>query len=132
MPPEQTWHSYRRHGEVTAEQRQVGWTWTMSTGEVMRAQPGDWAVIDDGGNERSVAAAVFAATHERVGPGRYRRSGTVRARPAVAGEVIATLEGDVVAKAGDWIIEGSQGEQWPVPEPQFRKTYDGPVDQEHG
>lgn len=100
----------------------------MSTGEVMTAQPGDWAVIDDAGNERSVAAAVFAATHEQVGPGRYRRSGTVRARPAVAGEVIATLEGEVVAKAGDWIIEGSQGEQWPIPEPQFRTTYDGPLE----
>jgi hypothetical protein len=37
--------------------------------------------------------------------------------------VIHTLEGDMSANVGDWIIIGSQGEQWPVRQDIFKKTY---------
>jgi hypothetical protein len=94
----------------------------------MHAQPGDWAVVDDRGDERSVAAEVFESTHQMIGPGRYRRSGTVLARRATRREVIQTLEGDVVANKGHWIIQGPQGEKWPVPDEQFRDSYEGPLD----
>jgi hypothetical protein len=126
------WHRYRRLGEVTAEKRRHSWTWTTTTGELMQAQPGDWAVIDDAGDERSVAAGVFESTHEQVGPRRYRRYGTVLARPAMRRELISTLEGEVVANAGDWIVQGNQGEQWPVPDSQFRDSYAGPIDADTG
>lgn len=117
------WRPYRRLGEVTAERRSHAWTWTARSGEVMQARAGDWAVVDDNGDERSVAAEVFDATHEPVASGRFRRTGRVRARPATAGEVIRTLEGDVVAGEHDWVVEGAGGEQWPVPDAQFRDSY---------
>jgi hypothetical protein len=124
MSSNDEWRRYRRRGEVTAEKREHGWTWQTATGEVMSAQPGDWAVTDDSGSDRSVAADVFESMHEQVAENRYRRSGTVLARQATQEEVISTLEGDVVANAGDWIVQGSQGEQWPVPDEQFRSSYE--------
>ena len=126
------WRRYRRRGEVAAEKRSHAWTWTAATGDVMQASAGDWAVFDDAGHERSVAASVFESTHERVGPGRYRRSGTVAARRAMSEQVVTTLEGDIVAHLGDWIIEGPQGERWPIPDEQFRLSYEGPVADNNG
>lgn len=119
------WRRYRRRGEVTAEQRQHPWTWTTPSGDVMHARRGDWAVVDANGDERSVAAEVFASTHESIGSGHYLRTGTVLARRAIPGEVIETLEGNAVAGEDDWIVQGARGEQWPVSDAQFRATYDG-------
>ena len=127
-PSDNGWRRFRRRGEITAEKRDHPWTWETPAGDVMQAQSGDWAVTDDKGNERSVAAEIFETTHEQIGPQRYRRSGTVLARRATGRQVISTLEGDVVASEGDWIVQGAQGERWSVPDEQFRASYDGPVD----
>jgi hypothetical protein len=121
------WKRYRRCGEVCAKQMAHDWTWTTNTGEAMRARAGDWAVLDDAGDERSVAAEVFDSTHVQIGPHRYRRIGTVLARCATGHELIATLEGNVVANEGDWVVRGENAEQWVVPAPQFSNTYEGPL-----
>ena len=42
---------------------------------------------------------------------------------------IHTLEGDMKAKPGDWIITGVKGEQYPCDDEIFRATYE-PVDEE--
>jgi len=128
MSADAGWRRYRRRGEVTADQRGQAWTWTTTAGEAMRAEAGDWEVTDDKGNTRSVAAGVFESTHEQVGPHRYRRSGTVLARRAVRREVIPTLEGEVVANSGDWIVQGQHDERWPVRAEQFHDSYEGPLD----
>lgn len=129
-PQEFEWQSYRRCGEVNAEKRDHPWTWTTPSGDMMHAAPGDWAVIDDNGDQRSVASEVFESTHEPVGPGRYRRAGMVLARRSAGNEVVQTLEGEVVTNEGDWIVQGPRGEQWPVPHEQFKDSYNGPVDAE--
>ncbi|WP_278553566.1 hypothetical protein AB8P52_05270 [Companilactobacillus pabuli] len=36
---------------------------------------------------------------------------------------IKTLEGNMKANVGDWIITGIDGEQWPVKKSIFEKTY---------
>lgn len=36
---------------------------------------------------------------------------------------IQTLEGVMHANAGDWIVTGVEGEQWPVKKEIFEKTY---------
>lgn len=36
---------------------------------------------------------------------------------------VKTLEGTMHANKGDWIITGVDGEQWPVKDSIFRKTY---------
>lgn len=43
--------------------------------------------------------------------------------------VIHTLEGDMLARPGDYIITGVNGEQYPCKEAIFLKTYDEWVDE---
>lgn len=38
--------------------------------------------------------------------------------------VVHTLEGDMKAQPGDYIITGVNGEQWPCKEEIFHKTYE--------
>lgn len=38
--------------------------------------------------------------------------------------IIKTLEGDMKASKGDWIITGVDGEQYPVKPDIFKKTYE--------
>ena len=38
--------------------------------------------------------------------------------------VISTLEGDMIASTGDWIITGVNGEQYPCKPDIFEKTYE--------
>ena len=42
-------------------------------------------------------------------------------------QVIHTLEGDMTAQIGDWIITGLRGEQYPCKPDIFEKSYE-PVD----
>jgi hypothetical protein len=125
---ESEWRRYRRRGEVIAEKRPNEWTWSTAAGECMRAEAGDWAVIDNAGQERSVAADVFESTYEQTGRHRYRRVGIVLAKRASCRQIIPTLEGDAVAEEGDWIIQGQAGERWPVTDEHFENTYEGPLD----
>ena len=39
-------------------------------------------------------------------------------------ELIHTLEGDMVADPGDWIITGVKGEKYPVKDEIFKLTYE--------
>lgn len=41
--------------------------------------------------------------------------------------VISTLEGDMQANVGDWIIKGVKGEFYPIKDDIFKETYE-PVD----
>ena len=45
-------------------------------------------------------------------------------RYAEADETIETKEGSVGARAGDAIMTGTEGEQWPIPAEKFAQTYD--------
>jgi hypothetical protein len=38
--------------------------------------------------------------------------------------LVPTLEGDLMARAGDWIVKGPRGEFWPVKGSVFAETYD--------
>lgn len=38
--------------------------------------------------------------------------------------IIKTLEGDMIAFKGDWIVTGVDGEQYPVKPDIFKKTYE--------
>lgn len=48
--------------------------------------------------------------------------------PATGFMLIATLEGIMQAKPGDWIIKGVEGEFYPVKESIFHETYEAVVD----
>jgi len=116
------WQSFTRVGTVTAEQRSTPWTWKSDAGDTMRAGAGDWAVQGDG-KIWSVRDDIFRKTYEPADDGRWRRKGRVQARPAYPGETINTLEGPTTAADGDWVVRGSDGEQWPVPGDEFARRY---------
>lgn len=44
------------------------------------------------------------------------------------GMIIPTLEGDHIAKTGDWIIKGVSGEYYPCKPDIFEKTYEKIID----
>lgn len=116
-----SWQRFARHGTVTAERLDRPLTWTADGVHELVAQPGDWR-ISDGERVWTVDDAAFQRSYEPAGGG-FGRSGVVRARPAQVGEVVQTLEGEVRAGAGDWVVEGEGGECWPVSAEHFARTY---------
>ncbi len=111
--PDPDWCRYSRSGVVTAVRTDAPWTWRSSSGALLRARAGDWRV-SDGDQIWSVAGEIFRDTYRHVVEDRWARVGEVQARPAAAGEVITSLEGDQVAGAGDWVLRGRAGEEWLV------------------
>jgi RyR domain len=116
------WHRFTRIGTVTAEQQSAAWTWTSRSGETMHADAGDWEARADG-EIWSVRDNIFQASYENVSGNQWRRRGTVSARRAHAGEIIKTLEGPTTAADGDWVVRGTNGEEWPVPADEFTQRY---------
>ncbi|MFL6047085.1 MAG: RyR domain-containing protein [Propionibacteriaceae bacterium] len=117
------WVEVTRRGEVTAVRSSVAWSWVNESGETMRAEAGDWRITDDAGRSWSVASDIFVSTYEHVGGDRWRRAGQASARPALAGEVINSLEGRQTASEGDWVIQGPKGEEWLASSHHFAASY---------
>ena len=111
-------------GTVIAEQTSEPWTWTTSSGETVGAAAGDWFVRETRRETWSVRDDIFRSRYEHIDGDTWRRHGVVTARPARGGEVVDTLEGQVTAAEGDWVVRGEQGEQWPVPADEFARRYE--------
>ena len=122
--PYATWVRFRRRGEVTAVRRDEAWTWTTADGTVLHGQAGDWEVSGDDGATRSVAASIFERTHEPLAGDRWRRVGEIRGRLARPGEVVHSLEGDLTARPGQWVLHGVAGEEWVVSAEHLEQSYD--------
>ncbi len=122
-PSDEGWAPYRRTGTVTALQRSAAWTWKSHSGQTMHAAAGDWEVRDGDADSWSVRDDIFRSTYQHVDGDRWRRGGFVVARPARGGETVDTLEGPVTAADGDWVVQGEEGEQWPVPGEEFARRY---------
>ena len=127
------WPRYVRRGTVLADQITETATWTTETGAELTAEAGDWHVRDNSGREWYVGREYFT-TETSTSTGIYRhkadnifeRVGTVRARPAVADEVIESAQGPVVAPAGGWILRGDiDGKPWTVTGHHFSRYYAG-------
>ena len=93
-------------------------------GDRLNGDAGDWRVMDDGGDERTVRDPEFQASHEPLG-GEVLACASGPSRPGGSAEqsVLRTMEGRAVAQPGDWVVEGSGGERWPVPNGQFERGY---------
>jgi hypothetical protein len=114
---------YERVGLVHASQLTEPLTWTNDTGEQMHGYAGDWRVIDDAGNLRTVSDPEFQSSHEPAGDGRWRRVGRYLAWQVSEAVVVRTKEGKATARPGDWVVEAPTGERWPVRDSQFRWSY---------
>jgi hypothetical protein len=114
---------FGRVGTVRAKRLTSRWWWAGRYGDWFSGDPGDWRVLDGNGDERTVRDKVFRASHERLGPRRWRRIGTYRAWQVSEHLVLRTMEGEATAQPGDWVVEGHYEERWPVPNDQFLRTY---------
>ncbi len=114
---------FRRVGTVRAKRLHARRPWTRLSGDELHGDAGDWRVVDDWGDERTVRDLEFRDSHEPLGDEIWRRTGTFRAWQASEVLVLRTMEGRATAQPGDWIVEGRRGERWPVPDGQFRRSY---------
>ena len=114
---------FERVGTVRARRLHARRPWTRRSGDELEGDAGDWRVIDDAGDERTVRDLAFRDSHAPLGGDSWRRTGTFRAWQASETLVLRTMEGRAVARPGDWVVEGSRGERWPVSGEQFRRTY---------
>ncbi|HEY6493833.1 MAG TPA: hypothetical protein VIZ43_11195 [Trebonia sp.] len=114
---------FERVGLVRASQLTEPLAWTNHAGEPMHGYAGDWRVIDDEGNLRTVADPDFQSSHEPTGDGRWRRIGTYVAWRVSEAVVVRTKEGNATARRGDWVVEAPTGERWPVRHEQFDWSY---------
>jgi hypothetical protein len=120
-PPEAA--GFERIGVVQARQLNVRRRWTRRSGDELTGSPGDWRVIDEANEERTVRDLDFRTSHEPLGGDRWRRTGVYSAWRVSERLVLRTMEGRAVAQAGDWVVEGHRGQRWPVTDDQFRRTY---------
>ncbi|MGH3067147.1 MAG: hypothetical protein ACRDMI_01015 [Streptosporangiaceae bacterium] len=120
-PPEAA--EFRRIGTVRAKRLYARRPWTRRSGEELHGNAGDWRVVDDGGDERTVGDLEFRDSHAPLGGELWQRTGAFRAWQVSEALVLRTMEGRAVAQPGEWVVEGSRGERWPVSDTQFRRTY---------
>jgi Trk K+ transport system NAD-binding subunit len=115
--------SFRRVGEVRAERLVAGMKWRNASGDELSAAAGDWLVVDECGDERTVREEEFHASHEHLHGNRWRRVGAVQAWRVAEATAVRTIEGTAVARPGDWIVQGCGGERWPIGDVKFRRGY---------
>jgi hypothetical protein len=120
-PPGAT--EFLRTGEVRAERLAASLPWRNRSGDELAGADGDWHVIDESGDERTVRDLEFQETHERIDGDRWRRTGTVRAWRVSERVVLRTMEGRAVAHPGDWIAQGPRSVRWPVKDEQLARGY---------
>jgi hypothetical protein len=121
---------FRRIGTVRARRLQARRPWTRLSGDELHGDAGDWRVVDDWGDERTVRDLEFRNSHEPLGGEHWRRAGSFRAWRATEVLVLRTMEGRATAQPGDWVVEGRRGQRWPVPDGQFRRSYTPNTDRE--
>jgi hypothetical protein len=114
---------FLRIGEVRAKRLTTRRPWRNRSGDELAGAGGDWYVIDESGDERTVRDLEFQQTHERLGGDRWRRTGTVRAWQVGERVVLRTLEGRAAARPGDWIVQGPRSVRWPVRAEQLARGY---------
>ena len=93
----------------------------------MRYRAGKHYLITRQDGEQSVVKrSVFERTYRQRQDGQFekRTDITYRYFTLVHTVVIATLEGPQRANAGDWIVEGVDGEMWPVKPERAAEIYD--------
>lgn len=88
--------------------------------------PGRHYIVDYGHGDRAVARRdIFERVYRDVGGGKYEK------RPEIVYRyftlpydvTVSTLEGPEIAKAGDWIMEGVDGELYPTTPERGREIY---------
>jgi hypothetical protein len=88
--------------------------------------PGRHYIVDYGGGDKAVARRdIFERVYKEVGVGKYEKRAEIVYRYFTLPYAVTvnTLEGPEAAKAGDWIMEGTEGELYPISPDQAREIY---------
>jgi hypothetical protein len=114
---------YRPTAVVSARQLTDPLVWRTSRGADLRAEAGDWELVDDDGDRWTVAADTFTRSYQRSPDGHYRKRELIDAVRLTGRAEISTLEGAATAEIGDWLLRDAVGAVWPVPDGTFRARY---------
>lgn len=92
-----------------------------------RYKRGEHYLIRYGKDDWAIArASIFERTYKHLGFGRYRKRTdlVLRCFTLERPTLVRTLEGVEPAEAGDWILEGVEGELWPVSSKYAHEVYE--------
>ena len=93
---------------------------------VLKARGGADMIVAYGPREVSVVRRdLFERTYKAIGGGVFAKRTDVDVRYFVLDRpaIVQTLEGEQQAKPGDWIVEGVEGELWPVSAKAAKRKY---------
>lgn len=128
-PPGVRWSKVRaKPGGAPVRARRAEADCVVETAQgALRAHGGEGYIISYGPNDNAVISAkIFEATYEPAGDGLYRKRTDVVFRyftlPYAC--IVETKEGPQRANPGDWIMQGVEGELWPVPVEKAEAKYD--------
>jgi hypothetical protein len=98
---------------------------------VLTAIPGDWVITGILGEQYPCKPDIFHKTYEPANERDQPITMNFRKKPVIVEAYqtdfaieISTLEGEITAAPGDWVITGIQGEQYPCKPDPFHKTYE--------
>lgn len=133
---------YRKTTVTYARQMSTGFAVRLLNGDVIYGKPGDYVCVSPENEERWVVDHdVFGKTYALSLNTEQFRRGSIQSRLLLEGfkpfrkhqvtwakklriaTVVKTLEGDVHAKAGDYLCVGAAGERWPQAAARFEANY---------
>jgi hypothetical protein len=139
----QGFRPYRKTTITYAKQMPTGFAVRLINGDIIYGRAGDYACVSPENNERWVVnREIFLRTYspntfdtdtlksgsiqqrlQRQGFKPFQKHQVTWAKQLAMATVINTLEGDVNAKAGDYLCVGVEGEQWPQSAARFEANY---------
>lgn len=131
---DRAWRHATEHGDlylaaglITATRLDRSYSWETSHGSPLAGKKGDWHARNEI-DEWTIDGDIFAQTYTHVTGDSYRKHVPVSAVQILEPFICETLEGDVLAPAGDWLIASTtQQDAWPVRALAFWDRYpDGP------
>ncbi|MBZ0294602.1 MAG: hypothetical protein K8L99_18705 [Anaerolineae bacterium] len=140
----QGFRPYRKVGTTYAREMDVHFTVRIESGDVITGNPGDYVCVNAEDNTRWIVNGdIFRRTYApdaidtlkiRMGTVQhklllqgfkpYRKYQVTWAKRLVLPMTVHTLEGDVHARAGDYLCMGLDGDQWPQPAARFERLYE--------
>jgi len=128
-PAHVVWHNVRpKAGQRAVNARPAEADCFVETGQgQLKARGGvDYIITYAPDDIAVISREIFDATYEPLGDGLYRKRTDVVFRyftlPYAC--IVETREGPQRAKPGDWIMQGVQGELWPIPAEKTESKYD--------
>jgi hypothetical protein len=117
-PPDAVWHAVRPRANAPVRARLATRNGALrTTGGLLHYRSGEhYIVTRRGGGASVVKRSIFEATYRRRSDGQCEKRTDIDYRYFVLPHpvIVATPEGRQRAAAGDWIMQGTEGELWPI------------------